>query len=226
MNDSTRESCNSFEKYIKDNYEHWICSLCGASGWHKQDLWSSHTCRESLEEHMNCYHDEDWVIHDSGPDSAFRVYIGEHRQDHSTRKVAPEQHELESSRGRKPSIFAKQTGNVPHIAIRSWPDSNDEDGDIPTADMVNHPPHYQSETGLECIDWIEAMLSQEEFKGYLKGQVLRYFWRYEDKWNPVEDLEKGEWYYNELIEREKAAHADDLAKDINSDWSVDDAEIG
>ena len=65
-------------------------------------------------------------------------------------------------------------------------------------DMVNSPPHYNKHT-IECIVAIEAALTEEEFKGYIKGNVLKYTWRenYKDK---LEDLKKAAWYLNRLIE--------------------------
>lgn len=65
-------------------------------------------------------------------------------------------------------------------------------------DMVNHPPHY-TQGGVECIDAIEASMSPEEFAGFLKGQVVKYMWRFEKKWNPVEDLKKASFYLERLI---------------------------
>ena len=44
------------------------------------------------------------------------------------------------------------------------------------SDQVNHPPHYR-QGGIECIDAIEAALTPEEFRGYCKGNVLKYVCR-------------------------------------------------
>ena len=41
-------------------------------------------------------------------------------------------------------------------------------------------------------------MSGEEFSGYLKGNCLKYLWRYKDK-GGVEDLKKCGWYLNRLI---------------------------
>ena len=71
--------------------------------------------------------------------------------------------------------------------------------DIPPYDPVNHPEHYASGS-LECIDWIKAELTEREFRGYLKGNVLKYLWRHEDKGNPVQDLSKAGWYLEKLKE--------------------------
>lgn len=65
-------------------------------------------------------------------------------------------------------------------------------------DMVNSPPHYQSTTGIESIDAIEAALTPEEFRGFLRGNCLKYLWRCEKK-GGTEDLKKAAWYLNRLI---------------------------
>jgi hypothetical protein len=65
-------------------------------------------------------------------------------------------------------------------------------------DLVNNPPHY-NKGDIECIDAIEAMLTHEEFVGYLRGNSLKYRWRFRYK-NGIQDLEKAEWYENKLIE--------------------------
>jgi hypothetical protein len=65
-------------------------------------------------------------------------------------------------------------------------------------DVVNKPKHY-NQGGIECIDAIEAMLTHEEFVGYLRGNSLKYRWRFRYK-NGVEDLRKAEWYENKLLE--------------------------
>lgn len=71
-----------------------------------------------------------------------------------------------------------------------------------TADMVNHPPHYaEGKTlGIETIDIIQNELTPEEFRGYLKGQILKYQSRAGKKSNTVEDHKKAQWYLAKLIE--------------------------
>ena len=63
-------------------------------------------------------------------------------------------------------------------------------------DMVNSPRHY-NESGIECIDALEAMLG-DGFKSYLQGNIAKYLWRYKYK-NGLEDLQKAQWYLNKLI---------------------------
>ena len=65
-------------------------------------------------------------------------------------------------------------------------------------DEVNQPTHYNTGS-IECITAIEASMSQEEFCGYLKGNCLKYLWRYRYKGKPLEDLKKAQWYLNKLI---------------------------
>lgn len=64
-------------------------------------------------------------------------------------------------------------------------------------DAVNHPGHY-CKGGVECIDAIRGSMSAEAFKGFLKGNVMKYVFRFERK-NGVEDLEKADWYLQRLI---------------------------
>ena len=66
-------------------------------------------------------------------------------------------------------------------------------------DPVNSPKHYaDTDGGIECIEAIEASMSMEEFKGFLKGNVQKYVWRYAQK-NGAEDLKKAKWYLDRLI---------------------------
>lgn len=68
----------------------------------------------------------------------------------------------------------------------------------PADDPVEHPAHYTS-GGVECIDAIKASMTPEEFKGFLKGNTLKYLWRYPLKGKPLEDLKKAQWYLDRLI---------------------------
>ena len=64
-------------------------------------------------------------------------------------------------------------------------------------DMVNSPPHYAA-SAVECIEAIQASMSGVQFRGYCKGCVMKYLWRWENK-GGVEDLRKAEWYLKRLI---------------------------
>lgn len=65
-------------------------------------------------------------------------------------------------------------------------------------DMVNHPPHY-TQGGIECIDAMQAALSPEQFKGYLKGAAFKYLWRLDHKDEAKENAEKAIWYMQKLV---------------------------
>lgn len=67
-------------------------------------------------------------------------------------------------------------------------------------DVVNKAEHY-NRGGIECIDAIKASMSPEEYDGFLKGQVIKYVWRYRHKGKPVEDLKKARYYLDKLIEK-------------------------
>ena len=69
-------------------------------------------------------------------------------------------------------------------------------------DMVNHPPHYQSDNGIECIDAIRAALGREGFIAYCRGNAIKYLWR--DKVNNVEDRNKAIWYINRANAEEQS----------------------
>ena len=79
---------------------------------------------------------------------------------------------------------------------------------MPTATTVDHnlhffdpvekPVHYAAGS-VECIDAIEAQMTPEEFRGYLKGNVVKYLWR-ERKKGGKESLKKARWYLNKLID--------------------------
>ena len=75
---------------------------------------------------------------------------------------------------------------------------NAEVTDTGVVDMVNDPSHYKS-GGIEAIEGIEASMGPEAYAGYLKGNIMKYMWRYERKGEPIEDLKKAQWYLGRLI---------------------------
>jgi hypothetical protein len=64
-------------------------------------------------------------------------------------------------------------------------------------DPVNHPAHY-THGGIETIDFIQAKLTPEEFRGYLKGNILKYGSRIGHKENDMQDAGKLAWYTAKL----------------------------
>lgn len=66
--------------------------------------------------------------------------------------------------------------------------------------MVSHPDHYQSETGLEVIDVIEAFtFDLKGIEATDTGNILKYICRWKNK-NGLQDLEKALWYLTHLID--------------------------
>lgn len=77
---------------------------------------------------------------------------------------------------------------------------NDEWLEYPSVDdPVESPVHYNTGS-VECIEAIKASMSDTEFEGYLKGNAMKYLWRYAYKGKPVEDLKKAQWYLARLTE--------------------------
>lgn len=64
-------------------------------------------------------------------------------------------------------------------------------------DAVNHPLHYNFGK-IEVIKIQEDQLTDDEYRGYIKGQVIKYITRERHK-NGLEDLKKAQWYLNRLI---------------------------
>jgi hypothetical protein len=73
-----------------------------------------------------------------------------------------------------------------------------EEAPVIQEDTVNHPSHY-NDGGIECIEAIEAALTNEEFRGYCKANCMKYIWRERHK-GGTESLKKARWYLERLIE--------------------------
>jgi hypothetical protein len=65
-------------------------------------------------------------------------------------------------------------------------------------DSVNNPVHY-TQGEVECIDAIRSALTEAEFRGYVKGNVLKYIWRERHK-GQDESLQKAQWYLNQITQ--------------------------
>ena len=68
-------------------------------------------------------------------------------------------------------------------------------------DNVNNPPHYTS-GNIECIDAIKAALTPEEFRGFCKGNVIKYVYRERMK-GQDESLRKACYYLDKVLEAGK-----------------------
>mgnify|MGYP003643486838 CR=1 FL=1 len=91
-----------------------------------------------------------------------------------------------------PAIEKQATG------LEAWMKAAHEEGsDAWGEDVVNNPSHYNTGS-IECIDAIEESMSSVAFKGYLKGNCMKYLWRYDYKGKQVQDLQKAGWYLHKL----------------------------
>lgn len=68
----------------------------------------------------------------------------------------------------------------------------------------NHPQRYTGKDGKDLIDRLEeGMISKEQVRGFLKGNILKYVTRYESK-DGIKDLLKAKVYLKRLIAFEEA----------------------
>lgn len=66
-------------------------------------------------------------------------------------------------------------------------------------DAVN-PNHYADQK-VQSIEFMQASMTREAFRGFLQGNVFKYVGRYKRK-NGVEDLNKAKQYLEWLIQHE------------------------
>lgn len=60
------------------------------------------------------------------------------------------------------------------------------------------PSHYRRGE-MECIDVIRAVLSGEGYRGFLKGNIIKYVFRESEKGGKT-DLEKAQWHLTRLLD--------------------------
>ena len=65
-------------------------------------------------------------------------------------------------------------------------------------DPVTNPSHYK---GIQPIDVMRNNFTRDEYRGFLKGNILKYVMRYQDK-GGLDDLKKAEQYLTWLIDFE------------------------
>ena len=66
-------------------------------------------------------------------------------------------------------------------------------------EQVNHPDHYGGDTPYEVIKVLKAWLSEDEYRGFLIGNAIKYQARCRHKGGTT-DLQKAQWYLNKLLE--------------------------
>ena len=89
---------------------------------------------------------------------------------------------------------------------------NDKIKQVDCDENIVKPDRYKGKDGKDLLELFEeSLLTDEEYKGFLKGNVYKYLKRYEHK-NGKEDLEKATVYLNKLYdfevrhEKEKQVH--------------------
>ena len=77
--------------------------------------------------------------------------------------------------------------------------------EVRKSSAVDKPAHYTS-GAIECIDAIRSALTPDEFRGYCKGNIMKYVWRERLK-NQDQDLQKAakylEWLIAEIEKKDK-----------------------
>lgn len=73
--------------------------------------------------------------------------------------------------------------------------------DINECDAVHNLKHYKLKgLDIESVDVIRAILTEEEFKGWCKGNALKYLLRAGKKDDEIQDLAKAVVYINWVTE--------------------------
>ena len=81
--------------------------------------------------------------------------------------------------------------------------------------MVSHPSHYMSDSGLETIDVIEAFTKDlTGIEAYDTGNVIKYICRWKNK-GGVQDLEKAMWYIQHLIDHNSLVLGQDQTYEVS-----------
>lgn len=73
----------------------------------------------------------------------------------------------------------------------------------------NTPSHYVLSDGSDSMGVLAKILGTEEFKGFLRGNAIKYLIRYKLK-GGIEDLKKATDYINRLIAIAEKADENDL----------------
>lgn len=81
-------------------------------------------------------------------------------------------------------------------------------------DNVRNPKHYQVLDGMETIDMIASMMTEEMFRGFCLGNILKYRIRAGKKDKLQQDIDKAN-YFEELFDTKKP-----LCRNINNNKEI------
>jgi hypothetical protein len=101
-------------------------------------------------------------------------------------------------------IVYQHEGKLWYASSNLWHDhfkpyvEEDVQEDFTLGDNVNNPSHY-GQGKIEAIEYISDFLTEEEYQGFLRGNIAKYLHRFPYK-NGIEDLKKARWYLERLIE--------------------------
>lgn len=65
------------------------------------------------------------------------------------------------------------------------------------SEEVHSPDHYTA-GGIEVIDYLKAKLTPEEYRGFLRGNAIKYLSRAGLKGSSHTDYRKAQWYLEQL----------------------------
>ena len=103
-------------------------------------------------------------------------------------------HDMETEKGRQAAWQ-----ELAHVGLEAWAEPAEREAEEYEEDNVCNPEHYNT-GNIECIEAIEESMSSVAYKGYLKGNCMKYLWRYDYKGKQVEDLQKCQWYLARLTQ--------------------------
>lgn len=85
-------------------------------------------------------------------------------------------------------------------------ESEDVGGGVVSNDKLQdaiNPSHYKH-NGIETIDYMKAVSTDDEFKGHLRLTAIKYISRLGKKDCPKQEIKKAIWYLNKLLEQYEA----------------------
>lgn len=80
-------------------------------------------------------------------------------------------------------------------------------------DNVNHPPHYEGSTSIECIESMEIIFGKFNVAVFCIINAYKYIWRHKHK-NGLEDLEKAQWYFDRAASYGVEGESIDILRDL------------
>lgn len=82
---------------------------------------------------------------------------------------------------------------------------------------INHPERYNGDSVYECIKVLKAWMPEEQYRGFLRGNFIKYVCRLGKKDDSVQELKKASWYLERLIESYESTDSCRQNSDISSD---------